>query len=212
MVTPPKRSPPPPRELVVLVHGLLRTPRSLGSLARSLERDGFATCRFGYPSVRGSLDGHARAFAAELARLEATAGGARLHVVGHSMGNVVARAALALARPATLGRVVMLVPPNRGSPVARWLAPLLGGLLPALRELSDHADSRVRQLAALPGVEVGIIAARLDHLVPEASTHLVGECDHVRLLSTHTGVLRDRAVHAHVVAFLRDGRFPRARR
>lgn len=98
MVTPPPRSPPPPRELVVLVHGLLRTPRSLGSLARSLERDGFATCRFGYPSVRGSLEGHARAFAAELARLEATAGGQRLHVVGHSMGNVVARAALALAQ------------------------------------------------------------------------------------------------------------------
>ncbi len=212
MATPSKHRPRPDHELVVLVHGLLRTPRSFGALAGALEREGFATCRFGYPSARGRLDGHARAFAEELQRLVAQPGVARLHVVGHSMGNVVARAALALVRPASLGRVVMLVPPNRGSPVARWLAPLLGGLLPALRELSDGDGSRVQSLAPLAGVEVGVIAARFDHVVPESSTHLLGERDHVRLLSTHTGVLNDRKAHAHVVAFLRDGRFPRAAR
>ncbi len=196
-------------ERVVLVHGLLRTTRSLGSLARALERAGFGTVRFGYPSVRGSIDEHGRAFAAELKRLAAEPGCRRLHIVGHSLGNLVARAALAIERPRGLGRVVMLVPPNRGSLVARWLAPFLGPLVPVLRELRDRDDSRARTLTPLPGIACGVIAARLDHLVPEPSTHFDGERDHVRLLATHTSVLGSRKVHEYVVAFLRDGRFPR---
>lgn len=195
---------------VVLVHGLLRTPRSLGLLARALDRDGFTTRRFGYSSARGSIAEHARRLAAELAEIAATPGCRELHLVGHSLGNLIARAALAAGAPAQLRRIVMLVPPNRGSPVARWLAPWLGGLVPVLRELSDAKASAVHRLPELPDVRIGVIAARFDHLVPEGSTHLRGESDHVRVAATHSSVLWSPRVQKLVVAFLRNGRFPKS--
>ena len=57
------------REHVVLVHGLLRTPRSWITVRRHLEREDFSTGVFGYPSLRGGLEPHERALAAELRRL-----------------------------------------------------------------------------------------------------------------------------------------------
>ena len=199
----------PAGETVLLVHGLLRTPRSLATLARSLERAGYATRRFGYRSTRGGIADHAIALEALLVEL-ASGDCTRLHLVGHSLGNLVARAALERFRHAKLGRVVMLVPPNRGSPVARWLAPWLGDFVPVLRELSDGPGSAVLALPARPDVPIGIIAARYDHLVPERSTHLAGERDHVRIAATHTSVLWNRRVQELVRAFLRDGRFQSA--
>lgn len=195
-------------EMVVLVHGLLRSPRSFAWLARELERKGYATRRFGYPSARGTIAGHAEALAGELAELAADPACPRVHVVGHSLGNLVARGALDRFRDKKkVGRVVMLVPPNHGSPVARWLAPLFGPWVPMLRELTDAEGSAARRLPLLPGVAVGVIAARFDHVVPEKSTHLAEEKGHVRLVTTHSTVLWNRRMRDHVVDFLRDGRF-----
>lgn len=197
-------------ELVVLVHGLARTPRSLGSMARALERGGYSTRRFGYPSLRAGIDHHAHALAAELAQLRAAARWRRIHLVGHSLGNLVVRAAVGERPPGAIGRIVMLVPPNRGSQVARWLAPWIGGAIPVLGELSDAPHSKARRLPIPRGVAVGVIAAALDHVVRESSTHLPGEADHVRLMTTHSTILASRRAQALVLAFLRDGRFPRS--
>ncbi len=198
-----------PVELVVLVHGLFRTQRSMRSHSRALERAGFATRRFGYRSWRGRLAVHAAALARELVRWAADPGVARIHVVGHSLGNLVARAALGVEPLAKLGRVVMLVPPNHGSPVARWLSAWLGGMVPVLRELSDGPSGAASGLPSLGDLTVGVIAARFDHLVREASTHLQAERDHVLVTATHTSVLRSGRVQRLVIEFLRDGRFPR---
>ncbi len=196
------------REHVVLVHGLLRTPRSWFTVRRHLERAGFSTGVFAYPSLRGEFGTHGKALAAELRRLAASIPFARVHLVGHSLGNLVIRAALAQRRPENLGRVVMLVPPNRGSPVARRLAPLLGGLFPVLRELSDDDGSAARRLA-FPPMEAGVIAARFDHVVAESSTHVPGEADHLMVGASHGWLMFRPSVQRAIVAFLRTGRFPR---
>lgn len=193
---------------VVLVHGLLRTSRSLARLARALEGAGFATRHFGYASTRGSIADHGRRLADSLATWTAELPGAPLHLVGHSLGNLVIRAALVDAPAQRIGRVVMLVPPNRGSPVARQLSRWFGGWIPVLHELSDRAGSAVHRLPAAPSIAIGVIAARFDHLVPETCTHLDGEHDHVRVPAFHTSVLWNRRVARLVIAFLRDGRFP----
>jgi pimeloyl-ACP methyl ester carboxylesterase len=197
-----------PREHVVLVHGLLRTPRSWVTVRRHLEREGFSTGVFGYPSLRGKFEGHGKSLAAELRRLDAGRRFARVHLVGHSLGNLVIRAALGHGRPRNLGRVVMLVPPNRGSPVARRLAPLLGDLFPVLRDLSDAEGSAARRLA-FPPMEAGVIAARFDHLVSESSTHAPGEVDHLEVGASHGWLMYRPSVQRAIVAFLRTGRFPR---
>ncbi len=199
-------------EWVVLVHGLLRTQRSMRRLDRGLSAAGFCCERWRYRSWRGRIAEESPPLAAELERLDDDPAVGTLHLVGHSFGNILLRAALARARPRKLGRFVQLVPPNLGSPAARLLAPLFGAFVPALRELSSAEGSDVRRLAVPPGLEVGVIAARFDHLVRERSTHLEGERAHVVLRTTHVGVLTNRAALEEIVQFLRFGRFLRQER
>ena len=198
------------RPTVVLVHGLLRTPRSLASVARALESSGFLTQPFGYPSLRGRFESHGERLAEEFGRLDADPACVTIHVVGHSLGNLVLRAALARRLPRKLGRIVMLVPPNRGSPVARALAMLLGRVVPVLRQLSDDPESDACRLGPVSGATVGVIAARYDHLVREPSSHVDGESDHLVMATTHSFLLWRRDVHEEIVHFLGHGRFHRS--
>lgn len=195
-------------EHVLLVHGLMRTPRTWSSLRRHLEREGYTTGAFAYPSLSGRFERHGRSLAAALERLDADRSFARVHLVGHSLGNLVIRAALAERTPRKLARVVMLVPPNRGSPVARRLARWLGDLVPVLRQLSDEPGSDARRLA-FPPMEAGVIAARYDHVVTLASTHVPGEADHLLVPALHGLLMYQPQVQRAIVAFLRTGRFPR---
>jgi pimeloyl-ACP methyl ester carboxylesterase len=195
-------------EHVVLVHGLLRTPRSWAVVRRTLEREGFTTGVFGYPSLSGRFEQHGRSLSGELARLDSDPDFGRVHLVGHSLGNLVVRAALLERAPRKLGRVVMLVPPNQGSPVARLLSRFLGDRFPILRQLSDAPESDARRLA-FPPMEVGVIAARFDHVVAESSTHVPDESDHLLVSASHGWLMYRPSVQRAIVAFLRTGRFPR---
>ncbi|MBM4014950.1 MAG: alpha/beta hydrolase, partial [Planctomycetes bacterium] len=108
MSDPSDRAPPTAddaRVTVVLVHGLLRTQRSLHRLAQALDGAGFRVERFGYSSTRGAIADHGHRLAAELRRLAAERPAGAIHVVGHSLGNLVVRAALHGAAPPRVRRV-----------------------------------------------------------------------------------------------------------
>jgi hypothetical protein len=123
------------------------------------------------------------------------------------MGSIVARCALETGGLTKLGRFVMLGPPNRGSHIARRLASQLGDLCTPLRELSDASDSFVNRLEEPTHVEVGVIAAAADRVVPLKSTHLACQRDHI-VLPGHHGVLPWRyETFRQVISFLQDGRF-----
>jgi len=103
------------KPVVVFLHGLARTHRSLDRLRRHVERAGWDTWARTYPSRRLPL--------AELAALiagwiRADVGDRPLYGVTHSLGGIVARH-LSSALP--WRGVVMLAPPNRGSRVAEAL-------------------------------------------------------------------------------------------
>jgi triacylglycerol lipase len=180
----------------------------LEPLRRALERQGFRAVNWPYGSLRGSIEAHAGRLAAKANQLDEDSGVERLHFVGHSMGAIVVRSALAMARPRKLGRVVLLAPPNRGARLADLAMRLLGRRFVAATELCSHPDSYVNRLAPAADLDCGVIAASWDHAVSLTSTYLPGQCDHLVLRSLHTLPLH-RQTPTQVGHFLREGRFLR---
>ena len=199
------------RECVVLVHGFLANKFLLATLARRLRRYGYQTDAWGYWNMQCSLLVHAERLATDLATLDTDPRVDRIHLVGHSMGCIIGRAALGGARPAKLGRFVMLAPPNRGSFVATATAGSFGRWLRPVAELSTAADSLVNRLPMPAGIDIGVIAAEHDALVSAASTHPDVPHDHVTLPTWHTGLLFRRETPALIAGFLGTGSFPALR-
>ena len=197
----------PPRECASLVHGFLAHRGMLALLGHRLSRRGYLARPWGYWNMFCSILVHADRFAAELARLDDDPSIATIHLVTHSMGGIVARAALDRYRPRKLGRFVMLAVPNRGSFVARAAAGALGRVVKPVAELSTAPDSLVNLLGMPEGVEVGVIAAAHDALVTAESTHPGVVHEHVTLPCLHSSLLFRRDAADLVAAFLATGSF-----
>ena len=178
-------------------------------LCSRLRSQGCRVSNWGYPSLCGSIAEHARRFYEYVA--VSLFEERRIHIVAHSMGAIVVRAALSIGHVVNLGRVVLLAPPNHGTPLARNAGRIVGRLCRGIADLSDRPDSLVNRLPSLCPVEVGIVAAKFDILVPIASTHLDGECQHAVLNATHNSLLLSRTVANLALAFMATGQFERDR-
>lgn len=213
------------REAVVLLHGLWMSSHVMYPLQSALDAAGFQPVALGYRSTRGSLAEHHERLDEAIANLT-LAGTAvpRVHLLGHSMGGVIAlsylmhRAAGGLAR--RLGRVLLL-----GAPVLRCAA---------ANDFGSHAAGRLLMgssvavwQSALPlsvpsGREVGMIAGTEpfglgplfvtlegpnDGVVRVEETQLPGLSAHLQLPVSHTGMLFSAEVARQSAAFLHHGQF-----
>lgn len=195
---------------VVLVHGLAANSWLMWPLARRLQQRGFITHLWGYWSVGQSLPVLIEQFQRQLIRVHETRPNDQpLHVIGHSLGSILARAVLAEQELPEVKRLVMVCPPNRGSHVARLVGPYLRWLSPLVEDLSDDAGSPVNRLPTRISAEVGVIAAQSDRVVPESHTHLASEVDHIVLPGMHGDLIFRHRVADQIESFLVHGKFRR---
>ena len=136
--------------VVILVHGMGRTPLSMRRLRRRLRRAGHAAFLFGYVPALETLD-HAAARLATL--IGRSAGATDYALVGHSLGTVVIRAALARPGVRAPAACFFLAPPMRACRAARFfsrfaLYRLLTGQMG--QRLADDAFMAALPLPAAP--------------------------------------------------------------
>src|SRR5690606_30768507 len=107
-----------------LLHGLWMRGFTLWPLARRLQAAGFEVATFDYASV---AFGAARAVQRLRRRIAASSADRPVHLVGHSLGGLVALQAVREDGGLPAGRIVCLGSPLLGSASARDLAFLPGG-------------------------------------------------------------------------------------
>jgi len=206
-------------EHVILLHGVWMRGLTLHSLARRLRLAGFGVDVLDYASVFGNLD----ATCERVRERMRAVGGDRVHLVGHSLGGLVALESVRGSSDLPRGSIVCLGPPLRGSAVARGLSALPGGswILGNNRgRLVDGVerwdDSRPLGVIAgrMPfglGVTIGTLTAPHDGTVAVEETQLAGVTDHCTVDATHTGLLFSSTVADLAIDFLRTSRFQQPR-
>lgn len=214
-------------ELVVLLHGLARSPNSMADMAASLKAAGFEVCNLGYPSTEHSIEDLASKQVLPDVLKCIGAEPRKVNFVTHSLGGIIVRQLKGSAGLA-FGRVVMLGPPNGGSEVVDKL----GGLAPfewingpAGQQLGTGKASVPRALGATD-LEVGVIAGQnsinpiLSWLIPGPddgkvsieNAKLKGMRDFLVVPVSHPFLMKDRDVIMQTIHFLRSGAFARESR
>jgi pimeloyl-ACP methyl ester carboxylesterase len=182
---------------------------------------GFDTRQYSYHTVQVGLDDNVELLHEFLADVP----GKTLHVVGHSLGGLLALHTLTKYPDPRPGRIVCLGSPLRGSSAARAMAGLPFGeeiLGATIRDavlnggLTEYRGTReVGVIAGTLAMGLGVVIDNLpwpnDGTVAVEETKLPGIKDHLELEVSHTGLLISQLVASQTAFFLRHGEFARPR-
>jgi len=212
-------------ECVILLHGIVRTSRSMNKLQASLLADGYKVTNWSYPSRSQSINILAEEAIPGAIETCADPSVQRINFVTHSMGAILIRYYLANHEVEDLGRVVMLSPPNQGSELVDiWSVwpgfELING--PAGYQLGTDENSLPLQLGPA-NFEVGIITGNNttnplfsllipgddDGKVAVERSRLEGMADFLVVPEAHSFIMRDDAVIRQSAHFLKYGHFNR---
>ena len=209
---------------VVCLHGIWMVGAGMMYVKHRLETDnGFQADLFDYAPVTETLNDVAN----KLADFIAERGDGPTHLVGHSLGGVVALRMLAVRPDIRIDRVVCLGSPLCGSRAAFHLSQrdwgnLILGKTITEGVIDDAAHRWARGVA--DSHEIGIIAGDVpigfgrlvagfeeanDGTVAVAETRMPGAKDHVVMPVSHKGMLISRDVVDQTAAFLQRGEFLR---
>jgi triacylglycerol lipase len=187
---------------VVLVHGLVDNRSVFTVMRRALRRRGFAqVCTWNYSPLQRDVESAAAALGRHIERVCRETGHERVHVVGHSLGGLVARYLVQrLGGDARVESLVTLGTPHGGTRWAHVLpTPLVRQLRPGsalIRELAEPAPSCRTPITAvysdLDQMVVPSSAGRCDHPDLQARNVLVRGVGHMSL-PIHRGVVDEVA-------------------
>lgn len=208
---------------VYLVHGYCGLGVELEKIHRALEKEGFVSEIVVYPSLSEDVDSVGRHLHRKIQQENFDS----VSFVTHSMGALVVRSVYHYLESEDqfpfIHRIVMIAPPNNGSPVADFFAQfnflkfIVG---PNVRNLTT--DSKLgAQKYAVPSCEVGLILGIKgnevgynafikgddDGLVPADSSELGIETDVAYIKDSHVGLVLNKKVIRITIAFLKKGKF-----
>ena len=211
---------------VILLHGMYRSSVAMRPVDKFLINLGYTTSNISYPSTEFEIETLVRDFLEPEINKFKGRDDVTLHFATHSMGGILVRYYLQQNSISNLGNVVMIAPPNKGTPLAdlfegsEWVNSNSG---PAKSQLSAEEDSWVNQLGAA-NFDVGIIAGDEnnnivtsmllpgddDGVVSVESTKLERMRDFITIPAKHYRLRSNIAVLQQVAHFLRYGVFFRS--
>ena len=153
---------------ILLVHGIIDNHAAFTVMDYALRRRGFQTvAAYDYGLLTSSIPRAALRLGEAISQLSAATGYERIHVIGHSLGGLIARYFVQrLGGDRQVHTLVTLGTPHQGTQLA-WAAPLL----PLVRQLTPDSPV-IRELAEpAPGCRTRFVAfySDIDHLVVPGS-------------------------------------------
>ncbi len=208
----------------IVLHGLGRTSYSMNKVARSLRSKRFLVINESYPSTKYSLNELSDVVPGKMDKCRAR-GATALYFVTHSLGAILVRQHFQDHFEPDVNAVVMLAPPNHGSPVVdafreRWWFKWFTGL-PG-QEMGTGPDDFPPRLKPM-GLPLGIIAGDrssdpwFSYLFDEPndgkltveSTKLPEMWDHLVVDEGHTFMMNSNEVIHQILYFFDNLKFER---
>lgn len=203
---------------VILIHGLTRSHYSMVNLEKYLQLHGYTVVNKDYPSSKKSIADIAEQEIPLMMNECLQTQPDHIYFVTHSMGGLVFRQYLQSHPLPKLTRIVMLGPPNHGSPLADLfhndvLFKIITG--PAGQELTTEHSSLPNRLDPFLPYQIGIIAGNFnffpfakwffhednDGKVAVSSTQLMSMNDFIVLPVSHTFMMRNAEVEEQILHF-----------
>jgi len=195
----------------------------MNKLEKRLEKSGYTVANIDYPSRKMEIEPLAELAVGEGIAKCSEYKASPINFVTHSLGGILVRQYYSVHSPANVKRVVMLAPPNKGSEVVDNLKNTPGYELlhgPAGMQLGTDIHSVPLNLGPV-NFELGVIAGTQsinlilslflqnpdDGKVSVENTKVEGMCGFVALPTTHPFMMKNDAVIAEVLSFLKTGKF-----
>jgi triacylglycerol lipase len=213
----------PGTPIVVLLHGLSRSQRSMRPLAEALVTQGYRVINMDYHASQYPIDELGRQLGRALDRCCNPAPVGGFNFITHSLGGIVLRQYAQQTLKAPIARVVMLAPPNQGSELADKLGNIpfykyITG--PAGQQVGTDSDSVPNRLGPV-SFELGVIAGSSslnplyswlipgpdDGKVSVSKTRVAGLRDFIVLDVSHSFMMSNSSVIHQSLQFLQQGNF-----
>ncbi len=208
------------KDRVVLLHGLGRGKSIMVPMGERLEKAGFDVSIADYSSIGRTPDEILKDVAQQIS-VFCKDTNQTVHFVGHSLGGLLIRAYLDSITLKTLGRVVLIGSPSKGTPFVdrfrdAWWLKLIGTAAISLGTDDKSFPKTLRPPYYPVGIIAGIsttinnddfIPGEDDGIVPVESTKIEGMKDFILLEVSHSALPKNEMVAQQVIEFLKNGKF-----